>query len=61
MPVILNQNHETLDPYITLKTADDLQTLATIANDRQHWRNLKQDLMEAAEAPKSLDRDAKGS
>ena len=56
---MLNQNLETLDHGITLKSTDDLEKLATIANDRQLWRNLKQDLVEAAEASKSFDRDAK--
>ena len=60
LPVLLNQNLGTLENEMTLKSASDLQKLTALAQDRQRWRELRHDMVEAAEASQSVDRDAKG-
>ena len=59
LPVILNKNLTTLGQNISLRTAGDLENLRTLAEDRQHWRHLTQEILETAKATRSFGRDAK--
>lgn len=46
---------------ITLKTAEDLNLFRELANNRERWRDLRQNFVETAEVSMPFDEDAKGS
>ena len=60
LPTVLNKDLQLLENETRLKNEKDLQQLRSIASDRTRWREIKHELVEAANMSLSLDRDAKG-
>ena len=61
LPVLLDKNLGTLEKGMSLKTLDDLENLRVMAEDRQKWRDLTGEMLDAAKATRPVGRDAKGN
>ena len=61
LPYVLHQNLQSLKKPLTLKKQEDLIKIKELAQDRPKWKEIQQEMVEAAQASQSEDGDAKGS
>ena len=60
MPIVLNHDLKLTEHTMSLKSEQDLEQIRKVATNRDQWKQLQQDVVGAAEASQSIDRDAKG-